>query len=170
MNMKVKKIVVGNLEENCYVVVNEKKEALVIDPGDEADKILAFLKPYHVVGILVTHYHFDHVGALEELETFYSLKANVKSCVFDYEVIKTPGHTSDSISFYFPELGCVFVGDFIFKDGIGRTDLGGNDFEMKESIQMFLKCFSDNTVLYPGHGVSTTLGAERRFLEYIKSN
>ena len=168
--MRVKKIIVGDLEENCYVVINEKMEALVIDPGDEADKILAFLAPYKVVGILVTHFHFDHIGALEILEDFYALKANEVSDVFEFDVIKTPGHTKDSISFFFPQLHCVFVGDFIFKDGIGRTDLGGNDFEMKKSLSMFLDRFSSDTVLYPGHGPSTTLGAERRFLEYIKSN
>ena len=44
--MKVYTLVVGELQENCYVVVNEKNEALVIDPGDEARKILDFLKPY----------------------------------------------------------------------------------------------------------------------------
>ena len=167
--MEIEVVVTGYLEENCYLL-KQNGQALIVDPGDEFLKIKEKLKGVKPLAILITHHHFDHVGALEELETFYSLKANVKSCVFDYEVIKTPGHTSDSISFYFPELGCVFVGDFIFKDGIGRTDLGGNDFEMKKSIQMFLKRFSDNTVLYPGHGVSTTLGAERSFLEYIKSN
>ena len=168
--MTIHTLVVGKLQENCYVVVNKKNEAIVIDPGDEIEKILAFLKPYKVVGILVTHFHFDHIGALKELLKFYPLQVNQKVQEFHYEIFSNPGHTLDSISFYFPDEKVMFVGDFIFKDGIGRTDLGGNDFEMKESIQMFLKRFSDNTVLYPGHGVSTTLGAERRFLEYIKSN
>lgn len=74
--MKIYTLVVGELQENCYVVVNEKNEAIVIDPGAEIKRILQFLKPYKVVGILVTHFHFDHVGALEELENFYHLKAN----------------------------------------------------------------------------------------------
>ena len=47
--MKVEKIVVGDLAENCYVVINEQKEAIIIDPGDEAQKIIDFLKPYHVI-------------------------------------------------------------------------------------------------------------------------
>lgn len=55
--MKVEKIVVDDLAENCYVVINEQKEAIIIDPGDEAQKIIDFLKPYHVIEILVTHHH-----------------------------------------------------------------------------------------------------------------
>lgn len=166
MNMKIEKIVVGELKENCYVVINNKNEALVIDPGDEAKRILEFLKPYHVVGILVTHHHFDHIGALEELNSVYSLIENqVSSTDFLFDTIATPGHTDNSVSFAFSELGCVFVGDFIFKDGIGRTDLGGDEMRMKLSLKHFLEQFSDDTVLYPGHGEATTLGRERKFLE-----
>jgi len=164
--MQVKKIVVGALEENCYVIVNSFKEALIIDPGDEADKILDFVKDYSVVGILVTHSHFDHIGALKKLEDTFSIKAN-ESNVFSYEVIKTPGHTSDSVSFYFPSLNALFVGDFIFLNGIGRMDLGGNAIDMKNSLHMFLKRFSDDVILYPGHGDSTTLKQERNFLENV---
>ena len=88
--MKVYTLVVGELQENCYVVVNEKNEALVIDPGDEKEKILNFLKPYKVVGIFVTHFHPDHVGALKELEEFYGLTANQKVEEFHYEIFANP--------------------------------------------------------------------------------
>ncbi len=169
--MIVKRIVVGSLKENCYVVINEKQEALIIDPGDEVERILDFVGDYSVVGILVTHFHFDHVGALGQLEQFFSLKANcVKEHHFTYETILTPGHTKDSVSFYFPEISAVFVGDFIFERGIGRTDLGGNEKDMISSLNSFLNRFSDEILLYPGHGNSTTLGQERKFLEYIKEH
>lgn len=54
----------------------------------------------------------------------------------------------------------MFCGDFIFKNGIGRTDLGGNDKDMKNSLNKMLE-YDDNIILYPGHGPSTTLGAEK---------
>lgn len=165
--MKVEKIVVGDLAENCYVVINEQKEAIIIDPGDEAQKIIDFLKPYHVIEILVTHHHFDHVGALQELTDFYHIKPNISSGKFAYQKIATPGHTMDSVSYYFPEQKCAFVGDFIFKEAIGRTDLGGNDLAMRESLQMFLKEIPLETTLYPGHGPKTTLQAEKPFLESL---
>lgn len=163
--MTIHTLVVGKLQENCYVVVNKKNEAIVIDPGDEIEKILAFLKPYKVVGILVTHFHFDHIGALKELLKFYPLQVNEKVQEFHYEIFSNPGHTLDSISFYFPDEKVMFVGDFIFYHSIGRTDLGGNDFLMRESIQKILKNIPLDTILYPGHGRLTVLGKEKNFLE-----
>ena len=163
--MTIRTLVVGKLQENCYVVVNKKNEAIVIDPGDEIEKILAFLKPYKVVGILVTHFHFDHIGALKELLKFYPLQVNQKVQEFHYEIFSNPGHTLDSISFYFPDEKVMFVGDFIFYHSIGRTDLGGNDFLMRESIQKILKNIPLDTILYPGHGRFTVLGKEKNFLE-----
>lgn len=165
--MKVEKIVVGSLAENCYLVSNEKKEAILIDPGDDAEDIIRFCNGYDVKEILITHYHFDHIGALDEIKKYFQLKENTFIKLFPYEVIATPGHTDDSISFYFPSLNAVFVGDFIFERGIGRCDLGGNEDDMKESLQKFLKRFKDDVVLYPGHGDSTTLGQERKFLQYF---
>ena len=163
--MTIHTLVVGELQENCYVLVNEKKEAILIDPGDEKEKILDFLKPYKVVGILVTHFHPDHVGALKELENFYHLKANQKVEEFHYEVFSNPGHTLDSISFYFPEEKIMFVGDFIFYHTIGRCDLGGDVDLMKKSIQKILQTIPLDTILYPGHGRTTKLGQEKVFLE-----
>ena len=165
--MKMYTLVVGSLLENCYVVVNQKNEAIVIDPGSEATKIIEFLRPYKVVGILVTHHHFDHIGALEELENIYHLKSNQKIEKFSYEVILTPGHTLDSLSFYFPNEKILFVGDFIFHGAIGRTDLGGDDKLMKNSIQNLLSIIPLDTTLYPGHGDATTLETEKTFLEKI---
>lgn len=167
MNYQVKRIVVGELCTNCYVIINDKNEALILDPGDDKDKILDFVKGLKIVGILVTHKHFDHIGALEELESFFSLKANEKNNSFVYEVIETKGHTEDSVSFYFPSIQSVFVGDFIFKNGIGRMDLGGNTKEMRESISKFLEIFSD-VKIFPGHGDFTFLEWERDTLEHMK--
>ena len=98
-------------------------------------------------------------------EIFYHLKANQKVQEFQYTVFKNPGHTLDSISFYFPTENVMFVGDFIFYHTIGRTDLGGSDVLMQESIRKILQEIPLNTTLYPGHGKFTVLEKEKPFLE-----
>lgn len=78
-------------------------------------------------------------------------------------VMYTPGHSPGSISLYCVEEGLIFVGDVLFQRGIGRTDLpGGSWTTLMASIKQKLLVLPDDTVVYPGHGPSTTIGAERR--------
>ena len=79
---------------------------------------------------------------------------------FIFKVIFNPGHTNDSVSFYFEKDNAMFVGDFVFKDSIGRCDLGGNYQEMEASINK-LKQLNKDITLYPGHGNKTTLLYEK---------
>jgi len=157
--MNIKRVVVGSLEENCYIVEKNNK-CIIIDPGDEADKIISNIT-CEVVGILITHYHFDHIGALDELKEKYNLQENNYNIDgFDFEVIDTPGHTSDSKTYYFKDNDIMFVGDFLFKDGIGRMDLPtGSVNEMKKSLDKIFT-YPSNTIIYPGHGDKSTLGEE----------
>lgn len=164
--MNIKTIVVGQLQENCYIIENNNK-CIIIDPGDEASKIIDNII-YPVVGILITHYHFDHVGALEILKEKYNIEENnfnIKD--FNFEVINTPGHTSDSKTFYFKADDVMFVGDFIFKNSIGRMDLPtGSKKDMKKSLDMIFK-YPEDTIIYPGHGDSTTLKNEKENIDYL---
>lgn len=160
--MKIKKVIVGSLEENCYILIKNNK-ALVIDPGDEIDKINSVIGENSVVGVLITHNHFDHVGALSNfnkniIHDFSNLEEKeYKIDDFTFEVIFTPGHSSDSVSYYFKDINSIFCGDFIFYENIGRCDLPTGDFNtMKESINK-IKKYPENTTIYSGHGVSTTL-------------
>lgn len=168
--MDIEKVVVGELEENCYII-SKNNSCLVVDPGDEFDKIKSKIGNKKVLGVLLTHHHFDHVGALKEVLECYHTKLydfNVlqeqKYAIgpFHFEVLFNPGHTIDSISFYFPEKQIMFVGDFIFLESIGRCDLEGGSFmQMQKSIER-LKQFSTDVILYPGHGPKTTLEYEKR--------
>lgn len=80
--------------------------------------------------------------------------------------VKTPGHTSDSVSYYFPEDKVLFAGDFLFLNSIGRTDLPtGNDMEMQKSLELISK-YPDDIVVYPGHGEVTILGHEKSNFKY----
>lgn len=160
--MKIKTIKVGYLETNCYILI-KGNNALIIDPGDEYSKIKKKIENLNVQAILLTHHHFDHIGALKFFNNIKIIDYNTeenKIGDFKFEIIKTPGHTSDSITYYFKEEKIMFVGDFVFEGSIGRTDLDtGNYKEMKKSIEK-LKTYPTDTKLYPGHGNNTTLEKE----------
>ena len=160
----IKKIIVGMLDTNCYILENNN-ECLIIDPGSEAEKIKSSISK-NVVCILITHRHFDHIGALDELSNYYKVKvydkSNLKEGInsigtFKFVVQYNLGHTMDSISYIFNDI--MFSGDFIFKGSIGRCDLGGDYVLMKESIKKIIN--SDiNYEIYPGHGDKTYLTDE----------
>ncbi len=77
MNLNVKRMVVGPVRTNCYIISRkESDKAIIIDPGDEADEIERKLKTYGLmpVAILLTHGHFDHIGAVQTLKTHFGIK------------------------------------------------------------------------------------------------
>lgn len=171
--MKIHKVVVGPLEENCYVL-EENNSVLVIDPGDEIEKIKKVINNKKVVGVLITHNHFDHVGALSYFDkdkiykhdNLEEKEYNIDN--FKFNVIYTPGHSQDSVSYYFKEENLLFGGDFIFHLSIGRCDLeGGNYNKMLNSIDK-IKKYPKDMVIYPGHGISTTLINEINNNVYFK--
>lgn len=171
--MKVTNIIVGSLSTNCYLLEKEGK-VILIDPGDQFLKIKENIENKEVIAIFITHYHFDHIGALQEaFKTYnvpifdYKKEEGIYSInPFTFEIIRTKGHSKDSITFYFEKEKMMFCGDFIFKGTIGRCDLeGGNEKDMKESIDTIQK-YSD-VILFPGHGDSTTLKEEKENNPYF---
>lgn len=174
--MKIEKIETGYLNENCYVL-SINNDCLVIDPGDDFDKIKEVIGKRSVLAVLITHYHFDHIGALEEVKDYYNCnvidyKSNKKQEIglFNFEIVDTKGHKEDCASYYFKDENIMFVGDFIFKGTIGRCDLeGGNFMVMKESLEK-LKKYDLNIKLYPGHGKDTTIKDELETNPYLKGD
>lgn len=78
------------------------------------------------------------------------------------EIRHVPGHCPGSLLFYFPGQGCAFVGDAIFRLGVGRYDIpGGNWPVLEQSILTQIFTLPDDTVLYPGHGGMTEVGYEK---------
>lgn len=162
--MEIKSVKVGPLETNCYIV-SIKDECIIIDPGDEFEKIINNIDK-KIVGCLITHSHFDHVGALKKILDYYKITlGKINSDKFIYETINTPGHTTDSVTYYFKAEKVMFTGDFIFYRSIGRTDLGGNDNDMINSLEK-IKKFPDDIKLFPGHGTTTILGEEKKYFSY----
>lgn len=162
--MEIKSVKVGPLETNCYIV-SIKDECIIIDPGDEFEKIINNIDK-KIVGCLITHSHFDHVGALKKILDYYKITlGKINSDKFIYETINTPGHTTDSVTYCFKAEKVMFTGDFIFYRSIGRTDLGGNDNDMINSLEK-IKKFPDDIKLFPGHGTTTILGEEKKYFSY----
>jgi hydroxyacylglutathione hydrolase len=151
---------VGPLQCNCSVLGDEQThEAMVIDPGDQIDDILAILKHENLKlkQIVVTHAHIDHVGGAilmnqddQALLKLLDVQAAwigmrppgavlVDESVSDGSVLKigsipanvihTPGHTEGSICLYLPDQQILIAGDTLFAGSIGRTDLPGGSFD-----------------------------------------
>ena len=171
--MNIKKVVVGTLNENCYVLIKDGF-ALIIDPGDEADKIKKVVENNKVLGILITHYHFDHVGCLDAFKEIYptakivdyKTKGDVKINIFEFKVIETYGHTMDSVSYYFDKNDILFTGDFLFKGTIGNFEEDNEEY-MFNSLKIF-KYMSTNVRIYPGHDSETTVEEELKNNPFLK--
>ena len=175
--MEIKTVVTGYLDENCYLLI-KNGTCLVVDPGDEYNKIKDAIGDNKVLGVLITHSHFDHIGALRNFLTKRSIKIFKRSNLeenkeyaigdFKFKCIYTPGHSKDSVTFYFEEEKKMLIGDFIFKESIGRTDFpGGSETEMKDSIKKILE-YPDDIEIYPGHNEISTLGYEKQNNPYLK--
>ena len=168
--MKITIVQNGNLFENCYILEKDDK-CLIVDPGSEFDRINSYIdSEKKVLGILITHKHFDHIGAVNDFVKAYNCpvyekinvdEKNYKIGPFDFNVIFTPGHSPDSVTYYFFKEHTMFVGDFFFEGNIGRCDLEGGDMtEMMNSINK-IKKYPDDTTIYSGHGEFTRLGHEK---------
>jgi glyoxylase-like metal-dependent hydrolase (beta-lactamase superfamily II) len=103
--------------------------------------------------------HFDYEFVESGVTTFMAQR-----CL----VLHTPGHSAGSMSYYFEEGSCVFVGDLIFEGSIGRTDFpGGNLDVLRRSVLDKIFTLPEDTVIYPGHGPATTVGREKAHNPYF---
>jgi hydroxyacylglutathione hydrolase len=185
----VTRLLLGKNIANCYVVSSEKsKGAYVIDPGGNAEGILAFLKKEDltVKGYLLTHGHNDHIKALPQLYKEMPAIAGIHAAdvplykkrmgddgPFDlffedeetygdkpllFQVIHTPGHSPGGVCFYFERAGVLFTGDTLFENGTGRTDLDGGSDQDLKASIKMLRKLPRKTVIFSGHGNKTTRG------------
>lgn len=171
--MQIKRIKVGELECNCYILEIDNN-VIVIDPGDDKEIINKEIENKNILAVLITHNHFDHVGAtslfdeniIKDYNSFNEEKYQIGN--FKFEIIKTPGHTDESITYYFYEDDIMFTGDFIFKDTIGRTDFSNsNNSDMIKSLKKISEY--SNVKIYPGHGDSTNIDLEKVKFDYYIS-
>ena len=184
-NVEVHKVVVGPFDNNVFVVRCWRSgEAVLIDAANEHEQLLALCQRLGVKRVLETHGHWDHIQAIPALrEAGYQVAVTAADAprlkdvgydvfIDDAEVIEVgdlrlraihnPGHTEGSISFHVVDTPLLFTGDTLFPGGPGNTQLEGGDFAtIIKSIDNKLFTFSAETIVLPGHGLDTTIGAER---------
>jgi hydroxyacylglutathione hydrolase len=204
--LHIKAFTFNPFQENTYLLYDDTKECIIIDPGcytdAERNTLVKFitdnqLKP---VKLINTHCHIDHVLGNKFIAEHYDLVLEmheadlptllavpsyagtfgieaapspepglyleegdiVKFGNTELKVLFTPGHSAGSISFYSEVDETVIVGDVLFMQSIGRTDLPGGDYDtLIKSIQTKLFTLPDVTKVYPGHGPATAIGLEK---------
>ncbi|MGI6011498.1 MAG: MBL fold metallo-hydrolase [Ruminococcus sp.] len=200
----IKNMVLGPVGTNCILIKNsETGKMLIVDPADQAGEITkaVTLLDGQPAGILLTHGHFDHICAVNDLRDLYEIP--VFACRQEKDVLEdsslnlsaawntpystradrlledgeeftladfaihmmhTPGHTHGSCCYYFPEEGFLLSGDTLFAGSVGRMDFPTSSAsDMKASLQRLLSSLPEETVVYPGHESSTTIGYEKRY-------
>ncbi len=189
--IEVHKVVVGPVENNVFVLrCKETGEAILIDAANEHDLLLELCKKLGVRSVVETHGHWDHIQAIPALrdagyevgvgEADASMLNSYDSILEDQSVIEvgrlrihtilTPGHTPGSICFHVENTPLLFSGDTLFPGGPGNTFGNADHFaEIVKSIDQRLLSFPPETIVLPGHGADTTVGAERPHLnEWIE--
>ena len=194
--LNIHSIPLGMLATNCYILrQGDSKHCIVIDPGQQPDDLLHYLERtgLTVDAVLLTHGHFDHVGGVRQLVAeadcpvylsredlilpprmtdgplyytdFYGEGSHLDLAGMAIDVIATPGHTPGSVCLLIED--CMFSGDTLFAGSCGRTDFpGGNMKQMYASLERLAQLPGDYRV-FPGHGESTTLTAEKQYNPYM---
>ncbi|GGB79893.1 MBL fold metallo-hydrolase [Staphylococcus nepalensis] len=200
--MQISSLALGLVKTNTYFIENEKS-VILVDPASDYDLIKKKLNQINkpLKAILLTHAHFDHIGALDDVVAKYQVPVYMHRLEFDFltdtykngsekfkqyglepitsnvspnqldegsveiegfqfNVLHTPGHSPGSLSFVFDEFAV--VGDTLFKQGIGRTDLYKGDYEtLVASILDKIFELDEDLPLFPGHGPYTTIKDEQ---------
>jgi glyoxylase-like metal-dependent hydrolase (beta-lactamase superfamily II) len=187
-DLEVHRFVVGPLDNNVFVLrCRQSGEALLIDAANEHDLLLEAASALGVRSVVETHGHWDHIQAVPRLRDAgydvavaaadagmlpsYDLLLEDESVLevgrVRVRVLATPGHTPGSLCFLVEDKPLLFSGDTLFPGGPGATNTPTGDFAtIIESIDRRLfRALAPETLVLPGHGADTTIGAEAPHLE-----
>ena len=186
--VEVHRVVVGPMDNNVFVIrCRETGEGVLLDAANEHDRLLELCQALDVRTVLETHGHWDHIQAVPAVrDAGYRVGVTAEDAdmlpSYDYlledeSVIEigrlrihthhTPGHTPGSMSFSVEDTPLLFTGDTLFPGGPGATQFEGGDFPtiLKSIENRMFGVFDADTIVLPGHGDDTTIGAEAPCLD-----
>jgi glyoxylase-like metal-dependent hydrolase (beta-lactamase superfamily II) len=184
---EIHKVVVGPMDNNVFVLrCKDTGDSVLLDAANEHERLLELCQTLGVRTVLETHGHWDHIQAVPAVrDAGYEVGVTAEDAdmldAYDYVIepdtiipvgrlklrtIFTPGHTPGSMCFKLEDAAVLFSGDTLFPGGAGATKFPGGDFDtIIRSIDTQLFPLDADTVVMPGHGGDTTIGAERPHLQ-----
>lgn len=186
--IEVHKLVVGPVDNNVFVIrCTQSGEAALIDAANEHERLLELCRRLNVRTVLETHGHWDHIQAIPAVrDAGYEVGVTAEDAAmlpsYDYlledgaviaigrlriRTLHTPGHTPGSMSFHVEDTPLLFTGDTLFPGGPGATKFEGGDFStiVRSIEERIFSEFDASTMVLPGHGDDTTVGAESPHLD-----
>jgi glyoxylase-like metal-dependent hydrolase (beta-lactamase superfamily II) len=185
---EIHKIVVGPFDNNVFVLrCRETGDAVLLDAANEHEKLLDLCRTLGVRKVLETHGHWDHIQAVPAVRDAgfeVGVTAADSSMLPSYDfvlddegvievgrlrlhTILTPGHTPGSMCFQLEGSPVLFSGDTLFPGGPGNTSFEDADFDtiIRSIDDRLFSTLDPGTLVLPGHGDDTTIGAERPHLQ-----
>jgi glyoxylase-like metal-dependent hydrolase (beta-lactamase superfamily II) len=172
---------------NSYALVCPiTRQSILVDPGADPEALLHMLERSQPTGILLTHTHYDHIGALDEMRSVLNAPVmahagphagdvRLDRILSHGELIRvggrtlrvyhTPGHTPDAVCFALEGDRRVLVGDAIFEGGPGKTWSPADFQTTLHTLRQVMLAWPDESVCYPGHGPHFQLGDRRADIE-----
>ncbi|HEX3541414.1 MAG TPA: MBL fold metallo-hydrolase [Acidimicrobiales bacterium] len=185
---EIHKVVVGPMDNNVYILrCKETGDAVLLDAANEHERLLELCRELGVRKVLETHGHWDHIQAVPAVrDAGYEVGVTAADAsmlpsydfVLDDEsvievgrlrlhTILTPGHTPGSMCFRLEGAPVLFSGDTLFPGGPGNTSFPGGDFAtiIRSLEDRLFSALEPETIVLPGHGAQTTVGAEAPHLQ-----
>jgi glyoxylase-like metal-dependent hydrolase (beta-lactamase superfamily II) len=185
---EIHKLVVGPMDNNVFVLrCKETGDAVLLDAANEHEKLLELCRRLNVRKVLETHGHWDHIQAVPAVrDAGYEVGVTTEDAKmlpsYDFvleddsvievgrlklHTIHTPGHTPGSMCFRLEGSPVLFSGDTLFPGGPGNTSFEGGDFPtiIRSLEDRLFARIPDDTIVMPGHGDDTTIGAEKPHLQ-----
>jgi glyoxylase-like metal-dependent hydrolase (beta-lactamase superfamily II) len=184
---EIHKLVVGPIDNNVFVLrCRETGDSVLLDAANEHERLLDLCRRLGVRKVLETHGHWDHIQAVPAVrDAGYEVGVTAEDAAmlpsYDFVLedesvvevgrlrlttIHTPGHTAGSMCFRLEGSPVLFSGDTLFPGGPGATKYGGDFPTIIRSIEERLfSALPGDTIVMPGHGADTTIGAEAPHLQ-----